>query len=48
MNGKTKFQGQRQDLGEDPSTYRARMDRYARLTLLIDLNSGMPASTLFD
>ena len=48
MNSETKFQGQRQDLGEDPSTYRARMDRYARLTLLIDLNSGTPASTLFD
>ena len=26
MNSETKFQGQRQDLGEDPSTYRARMD----------------------
>ena len=46
MNGEAKFQGQRQDLGEDLSTYQARMDRYARLTLLIDLNSGTPASTL--
>jgi hypothetical protein len=48
LNGEAKFQSQRQGLGESPSTYRARIDRYAKLSLLIDLSSGTPASTLFD
>ncbi|KAF8348050.1 hypothetical protein F5887DRAFT_1071702 [Amanita rubescens] len=48
MNGEAKFQTQRQGLGEDPSVYRTRIDRYSKLSLLIDLNSGTPASTLYE
>ena len=48
LNGEAKFQSQRQGLGEDPSVYQARIDRYSKLSLLIDLNSGAPASTLFE
>ena len=48
LNGEVKFQSQRQGLGEDPSVYQAKIDQYLKLSLLIDLNSGMPASTLFE
>jgi hypothetical protein len=48
LNGEAKFQSQRQGLGENPSVYQTRIDRYAKLSLLIDLSSGTPASMLFD
>jgi len=48
LNGEAKFQSQRQGLRESLSVYRARIDRYVKLSLLIDLSSGTPAATLFD